>query len=384
MRYGDGAAARPILPSIEELVPTPATPQPVSEHDLRAAIGRVPRVSLAQLPTPLEELPRLSAALGGPRILVKRDDQAGLALGGNKTRMFEFVIASALASGADVVVGGAAVHSNYARQLAAACAKVGLECHLVLRRVRGDRDREIQGALLLDLIVGAHVQLIDDDRALQTQALNELADGLERAGRRVFRALLASEDSKWLQSLAYVDAALELIGQARAMDLRIDRIYAPTFEATHAGLRLGLTALGSPIRFLAVSPNEASIWPGRTVAEETARAANEVAEKIGIPTRLHPADVEMTMDYVGEAYGAVTPGGQEAIRLFGSTEALLLDPVYTAKAAAALIDHVRRGVVGPEETVVFWHTGGLPAIFAYAGELGFESPPDYQPGPVGD
>lgn len=361
-------------------MPTPFTAHVETEAALRTAIDRLPRVRLAHLPTPLEDLPRLSAALGGPRILVKRDDQTGLALGGNKTRMFEFVIASALASGADVVVGGAAVHSNYARQLAAACAKVGLECHLVLRRVRGDRDREIQGALLLDLIVGAHVQLIEDDRALQTRALNELADGFERAGRRVFRALLASEESKWLQSLAYVDAILELIGQARAMAIDIDWIYAPTLEATHAGLRLGLTALGSSIRLLAVSPNEASVWPGRTVAEETARAANEVAERIGIPTRLDPVDVELTMDYVGEAYGAVTPGGREAIRLFGSTEALLLDPVYTAKAGAALIDHVRRGVIGPAETIVFWHTGGLPAIFAYAGELGFEAPPDYRPG----
>jgi 1-aminocyclopropane-1-carboxylate deaminase/D-cysteine desulfhydrase-like pyridoxal-dependent ACC family enzyme len=372
------------VPPAEVPVPTPPTSQPLSETALRAAIDAVPRVRLAQLPTPLEELPRLREALGGPtvapRILVKRDDQTGLALGGNKTRMFEFVIASAVDQGADVVVGGAAVHSNYARQLAAACAKVGLECHLVLRRVRGERDREIQGALLLDLIVGAHVQLIEDDRSAQTAALNELAERLEAEGRRVFRALLASEESKWLQSLAYVDAVLELLGQARTAGIAIDRIYAPTLEATHAGIRLGLTALGSSARFLAVSPNEASIWPGRTVAEETARAANEVAGKIGIPTRLDPANVELTMDYVGEAYGAVTVGGQEAMRLFGRTEALLLDPVYTAKAAAAMIDHIRRGMIGPDETVVFWHTGGLPAIFAYAGELGFDAPPDYVPG----
>lgn len=367
-------------------MPNPRTFRPISESDLRAAIATQPRVTLAQLPTPLEELPRLRAALaaeatGGraPRIFVKRDDQTGLALGGNKTRMFEFVIASALAQGADVVVGGAAVNSNYARQLAAACAKVGLECHLILRRVRGERDREIQGALLLDLIVGAQVQLMEDDRAAQTDALNELAERLAGNGRRVFRALLASEDSKWLQSLAYVDAVLELKAQARDAGLTIDRIYAATLEATHAGIRLGLTALGSPVRFLAVSPNEDSIWPGRTIAEETARAANEVAERIGITTRLDPGAVELTMDYVGEAYGAVTPEGQEAIRLFGRTEALLLDPVYTAKAAAALIDHVRRGVIGPDETVVFWHTGGLPAVFAYAGELGFAPPPDWSP-----
>lgn len=379
----------PILPVREVPVPDSTTATDgghMPEADLRAAIDALPRVKLAQLPTPLEELPRLREALareapGGraPRIFVKRDDQTGLALGGNKTRMFEFVIASALAQGADVVVGGAAVNSNYARQLAAACAKVGLECHLILRRVRGERDREIQGALLLDLIVGAKVQLIEDDRAAQTAALNELAQGLERDGRRVFRALLASEESKWLQSLAYVDAMLELTGQAHDAGLTIDRIYAATLEATHAGIRLGLTALGSTARFLAVSPNEASIWPGRTIAEETARAANEVAERLGIPTRLDPAAVELTMDYVGEAYGAVTTEGQEAIRLFGRTEALLLDPVYTAKAAAALIDHVRRGLIGPDETVVFWHTGGLPAIFAYAGELGFESPPDWAP-----
>jgi 1-aminocyclopropane-1-carboxylate deaminase/D-cysteine desulfhydrase-like pyridoxal-dependent ACC family enzyme len=340
---------------------------------VRAAVDRLPRVRLAHLPTPLEEAPRLSAALGGPRILVKRDDLTGLALGGNKTRMFEFVLAHALEQGADTVVAGAAVHSNYARQLAAACARLGLACHLVLRKTREDDD-EVQGSLLLDLIVGAQVAIMDGDRDAQAEALRELATDLERQGRRVFLALIADEWSKWLQSAAYVSGYLELLDQATAAGIRIDRIYAATLEATHAGLLIGLLATNSATRLQAISPNEGSVWPGRTIEEEVARLANQVTANMGIALNVVPEDVNTTTAYAGRAYGAVTEDGLEAIRLFGRTEGLLLDPVYTAKGAAGLIDHVRRGRIAPDETIVFWHTGGAPAIFAYAPDLGFAPP----------
>jgi 1-aminocyclopropane-1-carboxylate deaminase/D-cysteine desulfhydrase-like pyridoxal-dependent ACC family enzyme len=340
---------------------------------VRMAVERMPRVHLAHLPTPLDEAPRLSAALGGPRVFIKRDDLTGLALGGNKTRMFEFVLADALARGADTVVAGAAVHSNYARQLAAACARLGLDCHLVLRTTR-DGDDEVQGSLLLDLIVGAHVSIIDGDREVQAAAIRAVAEDLERRGRRVFLGLIADESSKWLQSAAYVSGYLELHDQAAAAGIHVDHIYAATLEATHAGLLIGLLATNSESRLQAISPNEGSVWPGRTIEEEVARLATEVTGRMGIDLTVTPDDVRTTTDYAGDAYGQVTEAGLEAIRLFGRTEGILLDPVYTAKGAAGLIDHIRQGRLSAADTVVFWHTGGAPAIFAYAADLGFDTP----------
>jgi len=338
---------------------------------VREAIGRLPRVPLAHLPTPLEDAPRLTAALGGPRILIKRDDMTGMALGGNKTRMFEYVLAKALADGADTVVAGAAVQSNYARQLAAGCARLGLACHLVLRRTRGAADDQIQGSLLLDLVVGAHVDLVDGSREDQMEALRAVAARERGRGRSVYLALIADERDKWLQAAAYVSGYLEMLDQATARGIAVDHIYAATLEATHGGLMVGILGCNSPTRLRAISPNEASVWPGRTIEEEVARVANEVADNLGIPLGVTPADVDITTRYAGERYGAVTPDALAALRLFGRTEALILDPVYTAKGAAGLIDEIRQGRVGAGETVVFWHTGGAPALFAYAAELGF-------------
>ena len=337
---------------------------------VRAAIGRLPRVSLAALPTPLDEAPRLTQALGGPRILVKRDDLTGMALGGNKARMMEYVLAAAVAEGADTVVAGAAAQSNYARHLAVACARLGLDCHLILRRSRGPRDSEVQGSLLLTLLYGARVTLTDGDRDVQMGLLRERAAELQAGGRRVYLALIADERHKWLQAAAYVSGYLELHDQAAARGIRLDHIVAATLEATHAGLLLGITASGSATRLRAISPNEASVWPGRTIEEETCRLGNEVAANIGLDVCLAPEDVSSTTAHAGDAYGQVTQDGLAAMRLFGRTEAIALDPVYTAKGAAGLIDDIRTGRIGRDQTVVFWHTGGAPALFAYADQLG--------------
>lgn len=348
-------ALRPVVPGFDAV---------------RAAIGGLPRVPLAVLPTPLDDAPRLTAALAGPRILVKRDDLTGMALGGNKARMMEYVLAAVIAEGADTVVAGAAAQSNYARHLAAACARLGLECHLVLRRARGPRDSEVQGSLLLKLLYGAHITLIDADRETQIELIADRAASLRAQGRRVYVGLLADERLKWLQAAAYVSGFLELHDQAAAAGITVDRVYAPTLEATHAGLLLGITASGSPMRLRAISPNEGSVWPGRSIEEEVCRLGNEVAGNLGLDVTLVPGDVSSTTAYAGEAYGTVTQAGLAAMRLFGRTEALTLDPVYTAKGAAGLIDDIRSGRIAADETVVFWHTGGAPAVFAYADQLG--------------
>jgi 1-aminocyclopropane-1-carboxylate deaminase/D-cysteine desulfhydrase-like pyridoxal-dependent ACC family enzyme len=212
---------------------------------------------------------------------------------------------------------------------------------------------------------------VDGEREDQMRCLREVADEQRARGRTVYLALIADERDKWLQAAAYVSGYLEMLDQATARGIRVDHIYAATLEATHGGLLVGILGCDSPTRLRAISPNEASVWPGRTIEEEVARVANEVADNLGIPLGVTPADVDITTRHAGPRYGAVTAEALEALRLFGRTEALILDPVYTAKGAAGLIHEIREGRVGPDDTVVFWHTGGAPALFAYAAELGF-------------
>lgn len=335
------------------------------ESQVRASLAGLPRIDLGAAGTPLEFLPRLSAELGGPRIYVKRDDLAGGPLGGNKTRMLEFVLAKALGEGATAVVGGSAVQSNYSRQLAAGCARLGLACHLVLREIRPE-DAVIQGSLLLDHLYGATVDIIGDDRALQIKRLNELADHLEAGGACVYRAPQASEADKPLHALAYADAALELIDQAADLESPPTHLYVSSLDTTHAGLLLGLRAAQSTVVLRAISPNESEIFADRTIADEVARIASAGADLLGVPIAVEATEVSTCTAYVGDRYGAVTTAGLDAIRRFAQTEAIVLDPVYSAKAAAALIADVESGELGTDDVVVFWHTGGLPGVFAYA------------------
>jgi 1-aminocyclopropane-1-carboxylate deaminase/D-cysteine desulfhydrase-like pyridoxal-dependent ACC family enzyme len=332
-------------------------------------MDRLPRVSLGVGETPLEPLPRLTAALRGPQLYVKRDDLAGGPLGGNKTRMLEFVLAKAIDSGATAVVGGSAAQSNYARQLAAACARLGLRCHLVLRRLRSG-DERLQGSLLLDHLYGAWIEFVDDDRAEQIRRLSELAEGLEREGDVVYRAPQASEADKPLHAAAYAGAAVEMLEQAVALDIAPTHVYVSSLDTTHAGLLLGLRSAGSPIALRAISPNERAIFTDRTIEEEVARLTADAGRLLGLTVSISAADVVTSTAHVGTRYGDVTADGLDAMRLFARTEAIVLDPVYTAKAAAALIADVESGSLAPTDTVIFWHTGGMPAVFAYADALG--------------
>jgi D-cysteine desulfhydrase family pyridoxal phosphate-dependent enzyme len=334
-------------------------------EELRSRIAAFPRVSLAELPTPLHEAPRLSKALGGPQILFKRDDLTGLAFGGNKTRMFEFDLAEALKRGADTIVAGSVVQSNYLRQLAAACSKLGLEAYFLLSKVRGDEDLRLEGNLFLDLLLGAHVRIIEEDFLTQAEMkLREaLADELRAKGRKVY---IPWWNTAYLNTLGYVNCALEILEQLNGLGVQVNYLYLASANATQAGLVVGFRYLKANISVVGFNPEH--WYPD--ARPEVARYANEVAKHLGIDLEFSPNDIINTNDYIGERYGVPTEECVEAIKLVARTEGILLDPVYTGKAMAGLIDHVRRGKLGKDDTVIFLHTGGNPALFAYREDFG--------------
>ena len=332
--------------------------------ELRVAIGRLPRLPLTHRPTSLEFLPRLSESLRGPRIWVKRDDCTGLAFGGNKTRHNEFIFGEAVAHGVDTVVWGAGVQSNNCRQTAAACAKAGLACQLVLSTHGMTGEPVVQGNLLLDKLLGANVRFVDDEigPALDAQ-MDALAESYRREGRKVF--CWTDPNVKPLAAVGYVECLIEMIEQSALTDITIDALYVSSAGSTGAGLVLAGKALNVTFPIINICPIN---WPWET-DEYIAQIANGAAERLKIATRVSADDVRLTHDYIAPGYGKVSPGSLDAIRRFGRTEGLLLDPIYSGKAAAALIADVQREMVRPEQNVVLLHTGGTPALFAYAGEL---------------
>lgn len=329
----------------------------------------LPRFPLLRGPTPLHELPRLRDALGGadacPRILIKRDDLAGPALGGNKARKLEYVVGDALASGATHLVTVGGVQSNHARMTAAASRLAGLECSLVLTSERSDPPDE--GNLLLDRLMGADVRFVPPGpeplgpNPAEAEAVAELVARIGADGGRPYVIPLGA--STPLGTLGYVDAAAEMDGQLGEMAVTPDRVYfAAGSRGTQAGLVLGARLNGSAWapRGVAVSPGD----PGKTErAVDLARAA---AGLLGADPSISSADVVTDQSHYGKGYGIPTRAGTEAIRLAARTEAILLDPTYTGKAMAGMIADIRAGAVPPDATVVFLHTGGVPALFALA------------------
>ncbi len=334
----------------------------LTTDELRRCAARLPRVDLAHLPTPLEEVPRFADRLGGPRLFVKRDDCTGLLFGGNKTRHNEFILGEALASDCDLVVWGAGVQSNNCRQTAAACAKLGLECHLYLCRT--GHGEEVQGNLLLDHLVGARVQIVDAQLGPELEAvLKARADEARAKGRKPFA--WDRNVARPLGAVSYALCLAEILDQMRAGGLQPSAVYSSSTGSTGAGLALGKAVLGfgGPVR--SVCPLH---WPW-DVPADMAEIANQAAELLGLPHRLRGDDLDVSEDYVGDGYGVPTPASQEALSLLARTEGILLDPVYTAKAMAALVDDVRSARRRAGELVVFVHTGGQPAVFAYRDEV---------------
>lgn len=338
---------------------------PLTTSDLRGAIAKLPRFPLGHFPTPLEHVPRFSKALGGPDIYIKRDDCTGLAFGGNKTRHNEFLIADALAQGADIIVWGAGVQSNNCRQTAAACAKAGLDIHLVLGKggpVTGPEP--LQGNLLLDHLVGAHVDIVPEKIGVDLDdRIAAEAEKHKKNGRKVY-----SWDRHKVKPLAAVSYALcvvEIIEQSTAMGFSPDILYDSSAGSTGAGVVLGQKALGLKCPVRSVAPIK---WNWDTQAD-MAQIADEAGQLIGLNLGIARDDVDVSFDSIGPAYGECSPAGLEAIALLARTEGILLDPIYSGKAMAGLIDDIRKGRRTAGEKVVFIHTGGTPALFAYNEDL---------------
>ena len=336
--------------------------------ELAAALERIPRVALAALPTPLDAAPRLAAALDGPDIWIKRDDLTGLCFGGNKTRQLEFVFADLLAKGCDTVVAGAYTQSNWCRQMTAAARKLGLDISLVL--LHGEKGPVLQGNYLLYRLMGASIDIVDlPSLELLQPCLDAKAETLRAAGRRPYVVEPMGASNLSLGAIGYVKAALELDQQWQAAGLDPDWLVLSGANMTPAGLLLGLKALGRKTRLVNMTPVK---WT-EDRAVDIARIANGAAERLGIASRIEPAEVESHDEYIGERYGVVSVGCREALRLVARTEGVILDPVYSGKAMAGLIDQVRSGRPSRGESVVFVHTGGTPALFAYAQDLGLEA-----------
>lgn len=320
-----------------------------------------PRVSLAHLPTPLEPLERLSGHLGGPRLWVKRDDCTGLALGGNKTRKLEFLMAEALAEGADTVITAGGVQSNHVRQTAAAAAKLGLKCELVQQQARPWNQDQFgeTGNLFLDRLLGAGLHSVPGE-ADRGPGMERLAEELRAEGRKPY--VIPGGGSNALGGLGYAGCAQEIIQQAAAMEMTVDVVVMPTGSGgTQGGFVAGLVAMNSAIRAIGM---EIDAEPAVVDAKVREIAAGTL-ELLGVSGGLPHGAVEINPDYAGEAYGKPTKAMVEAVTLVARLEGLVLDPVYSGKAMAGLIDLVRRGKFEPTDTVVFVHTGGMPALFAY-------------------
>jgi D-cysteine desulfhydrase family pyridoxal phosphate-dependent enzyme len=309
----------------------------------------IPRIRIANLPTPVEALPRLTTALGGPRLLVKRDDLTGLAFGGNKTRKLEFVLAEAQAHGARTLVTVGAAQSNHCRQTAALAAKVGLDCILVLN---GDPDAQPTGNLLIDHLFGA--EMIWTSREDRAATLHNTFQVAWIAGRRPYLIPLGASNA--IGALGYEFAFQEFLSQAVDVDWIV---VASSSGGTQAGLALGARRSGWKGRILGISIDEPQAELQRVVAE----MATETSERFGDKILFNPDEILVNADYLGEGYGILAEPEIEAIRLFARAEGLLLDPVYTGRAAAGMLDLIRKGFFKRGESVLFWHTGGTPALF---------------------
>ena len=331
-------------------------------------LSRFPRVSLAHLPTPLEYLPNLTSYLGGPGIYVKRDDCTGLATGGNKTRKLEFVMADAMERGADTIVTVGAVQSNHVRQTAAAAARLGMRCEVLLEHRVPDPSSLYthSGNVLLDKLFGAKIREYPDGTDFD-EAMAAVADEVRAAGGKPY--IVPGGASNKIGALGYVNCAMEIVSQANERGLVVDHLVTATGSAgTHAGLIVGLKAMNSQIPLLGIGVNA----PQGKQEQKVFDLAVETAEYIGASGCVERPDVMANCDYIGDGYGIPTESMIEAVTLLARLEGLLFDPVYSGKALAGMIDLVRKGAVPKDQNIVFLHTGGAAALFAYADQLEIE------------
>lgn len=321
--------------------------------------NHLPRVPLGFFPTPLEELTRLSKALGGPRIWMKRDDQTGLATGGNKTRKLEFSLGEALQQNAETLVTLGAVQSNHCRQTAAAAVRYGLRCVLVLR---GYAPQQVTGNLLLDHLLGAQV-IFAGDRTRE-EVGDEVMEQLKAEAAAPYFIPVGASNA--VGAMGFVAGMEELDSQFKQLNLKVDRVvFGSSSGGTQAGLCLGAKLLGfkGEITAIAIDSTRAEL------SAEVAQIARGAIQRLGVELDFSPDEVVAYDGYLGAGYSIMGEPEQEAIELLARYEGILLDPVYTGRAMAGLIDLIRKGEFGKDETILFWHTGGSAALYAYSQQL---------------
>ena len=327
-------------------------------------LSEFPSVPLCHQPTPLEFMPRMSESCGGPRLWIKRDDCTGLATGGNKTRKLEFLIADAIENGADMLVTQGAVQSNHVRQTAAAACKFGLDCHALLERRVPDRadDYETTGNVLFDQMFGTSLEFRPAGLDMNAEAM-AVTEKLAAAGRKPY--FIPGGGSNEIGALGYVSCAYELLDQIKANNLDVGWIVLATGSAgTHAGMLAGLHAAGSTIPVMGISvrqPEEKQIAAVHKLAVLTAAQLTD--------TPLGVEKVIVDDGYVGAGYGQPTQGTLDAINLIARREGLLFDPVYSGKGLAGMIGLAGQNFFESDKDVIFLHTGGAAALFAYGNQL---------------
>jgi L-cysteate sulfo-lyase len=317
------------------------------------AVGTV----LGYYPTPLIPLKHLEKLLGGPRLLMKRDDQTGLGLGGNKTRKLEFLMGDALRQGADCIITAGAAQSNHCRQTAAAAASCGLECHLALG---GTPPAVCRGNLLLDLLFGAHIHWSEDMR--KGENIAEIVRQLTEQGKTPY--VIPYGGSNSIGAAGFVTAIYEMEKQLREQADSIDHIvFASSSGGTQAGMLVGKALTGGNYRITGINIDKDEVF-GMKLVDYIQQLAGQTAQRYPIAPTSTQFDVDLNLDYLGQGYGVLGKLEREAISLTAKHEGILLDPVYTGRAMGGLIDMIRSGTYSREETVLFWHTGGSPALFA--------------------
>jgi D-cysteine desulfhydrase family pyridoxal phosphate-dependent enzyme len=347
------------LPDISGLGPQVAgiaalvwqTPDKSSDHGLRDIKMKFSPIDFCHLPTKIENLPRLSKLLGGPELLIKRDDQTGLAMGGNKARKLEYLVGEGLKSGAETLITTGAAQSNHCRQTAAAAARCGLACTLVLV---GPEPTQVSANLFLDQLFGADIRWTDLDQ--RDQKLKDTYQELAERGAKPY--LIPYGGSNAIGAYAYYQAYKECSHQMGA-DLPDWIVFASSSGGTQAGLALA-AASDDTTRILGISVDQTAEWLAERVHQIVLETQAEISDSTSLPLER----ILVNADYIGEGYGVMNSLDREAIQLFAVEEGILLDPVYTGRAAAGLIDLVRNGFFKRDQRVLFWHTGGTPGLFA--------------------
>ena len=324
-------------------------------------LSHLPRIPLTHLPTPIEPMPGLSKHLDGPTILVKRDDLTSLAMGGNKTRKLEFLLADAIEQKADTVITSGGPQSNHCRLTAAAATRLGLKCELVFGGEPSDE--RPNGNLFLDQLFGAAVHWSKPD--LRNETVETVAASLRAEGRTPY--VIPIGGSNGIGAIGYVAAMYELKEQLASSGQQVDHIlFATSSGGTHAGLQLGarLTGFQGQILGLSIDQTKTGKFPPKL-----ADVANESAQRLQVDERFKPNDFTMSTDYLGGGYGVGGESEREAISLAARYDGLLVGPVYTGRALGGLIDLIHKKKFRKDETVLFWHTAGAPALFAYVNEV---------------